>query len=61
MTASEPPPPARCTHCGAPAPADGPPLTWTCSVERGERHYTCGDCARAHLRSIESRLDPAWW
>lgn len=47
---------ARCdtTH-------EGLPLTWTCSVENGLRVYICDACARRHLRSIEGRLDSAWW
>lgn len=47
---------ARCGHF-----AEGLPLTWTCSVENGRRVYFCVACARRHLRSIESRLDSAWW
>jgi hypothetical protein len=30
-------------------------------VENGQRVYFCVACAREHLRSIESRLDSAWW
>ncbi|MFD7475064.1 hypothetical protein ACFV8Z_23610 [Streptomyces sp. NPDC059837] len=48
-----------CARCGA--PADGPPLTWTCSKENGTRHYFCDNCARSNLRAIEGRLDSAWW
>ncbi len=48
-----------CSRCGK--TADNLPVTWTCSVENGSRHYFCDDCARANLRSIESRLDSAWW
>ncbi|MYS21118.1 hypothetical protein GA0115240_12565 [Streptomyces sp. DvalAA-14] len=47
---------ARCGHT-----AEGLPLTWVCSVENGGRLYFCDDCARRHLRSIEARLDSAWW
>ncbi|GAB1327689.1 hypothetical protein [Streptomyces sennicomposti] len=55
-----PPPPAvACARCGD--PADGPPPTWTCSVENGVRRYFCDACSREHLRSIEGRLDSAWW
>ncbi|MEU0670331.1 MULTISPECIES: hypothetical protein [Streptomyces] len=60
------PPPAQpgapnvvCSRCGA--TADSLPVTWTCSVENGGRLYFCDDCARAHLRAIESRLDSSWW
>ncbi|RSS61516.1 hypothetical protein [Streptomyces sp. WAC06614] len=49
-----------CARCGTPAP-EGPPPTWTCSVENGARQYFCVDCARANLRAIEGRLDSSWW
>jgi hypothetical protein len=48
-----------CARCGT--TRDGLPLTWTCSVENGRRVYFCDECARRHLRSIEGRLDSAWW
>ncbi|MFJ3900980.1 hypothetical protein [Streptomyces sp. NPDC090025] len=48
-----------CARCGK--PTQELPLTWTCSVENGTRHYFCDDCARTHLRAIEGRLDSAWW
>jgi len=49
----------RCGRCGH--TAEGLPITWTCSVENGSRVYFCDDCGRKHLRSIEGRLDSAWW
>jgi hypothetical protein len=36
-------------------------LTWTRATERGEVVWTCDRCSRAHLRSIEAKLDQAWW
>ncbi|WP_143659064.1 hypothetical protein [Streptomyces sp. SA15] len=48
-----------CAHCGT--PAEGPPPTWTCSVENGSRQYFCDRCSRENLRAIEGRLDSAWW
>ncbi|MEC3996860.1 hypothetical protein VSR01_26465 [Actinacidiphila sp. DG2A-62] len=48
-----------CGRCGA--THEGLPLTWICSVENGRRVYFCEECARRHLRSIEGRLDSAWW
>ncbi|MER8046534.1 hypothetical protein [Streptomyces sp. NPDC094032] len=48
-----------CARCGR--TARELPLTWTCSVENGTRHYLCEECARAHIRSIEGRLDSSWW
>jgi hypothetical protein len=38
-----------------------PPLSWSSSVLAGLRVWTCPDCARANIRSIEGRLDAAWW
>ncbi|MER5211105.1 hypothetical protein ABT063_11090 [Streptomyces sp. NPDC002838] len=48
-----------CARCGT--PAEGPPPTWTCSVENGSRQYFCDRCSRENLRAIEGRLDSAWW
>ncbi|MFD9425135.1 MULTISPECIES: hypothetical protein [unclassified Streptomyces] len=50
-----------CARCGTAADGETAPPTWICSVENGRRHYLCDDCARTHIRSIESRLDSAWW
>ncbi|MFE0676600.1 hypothetical protein [Streptomyces sp. NPDC058867] len=51
--------PTVCAGCGA--KGEGPPPTWTCSVENGERRYFCDTCSRQNLRAIEGRLDSAWW
>jgi transposase len=48
-----------CACCGT--TQQGLPLTWICSVENGRRVYFCDRCGREHLRSIEGRLDSAWW
>ncbi|MEV6991341.1 hypothetical protein AB0N87_19270 [Streptomyces sp. NPDC093228] len=48
-----------CARCGT--RADGPRLTWTCSVENGVRQYFCDNCARDNIRAIEGRLGSAWW
>ena len=50
-----------CDFCGATAPGDQPPLTWTTSVENGRQKYFCETCSREHLRAIESKLDSEWW
>ncbi|MER5974714.1 hypothetical protein ABT112_34280 [Streptomyces sp. NPDC002055] len=50
-----------CSRCGTEAAGPQPPVTWTCSVENGGRHYFCDDCARDNLRAIEGRLDSSWW
>ncbi|MFE4368812.1 hypothetical protein ACFRMN_11335 [Streptomyces sp. NPDC056835] len=48
-----------CARCGA--KDEGPPVTWSCSVEHGSRQYFCGDCSRVHIRAIEGRLDSDRW
>jgi len=58
-----------CDLCGTPArtssaePGNEPavPLTWTTAVENGRRRVFCAACSREHLRSIEGKLDSAWW
>jgi hypothetical protein len=52
-----------CHFCGR-TPEDDPdelPLTWVTSVENGRTRVFCEQCARQHLRSIESKLDSEWW
>ncbi|MFE3853279.1 hypothetical protein ACFXPN_19350 [Streptomyces griseorubiginosus] len=51
--------PLVCARCGT--RAEGLVPTWTCSVENGVRQYFCDTCSRENLRSIEGRLDSAWW
>lgn len=47
-----------CNSCGTTAES---PLGWTTDVtDRGARHL-CDRCSRENLRSIEGRLDPAYW
>lgn len=36
-------------------------LTWTRGTENGRDVWTCERCSRKHLRSIEGKLDSAWW
>lgn len=50
---------SACQLCGTPVPQA--PITWMC--DRGPRGavWTCPDCARAHLRSIEAKLDQEYW
>jgi hypothetical protein len=36
-------------------------LTWTRGTDRGNVVWTCDRCSRAHLRSIEAKLDQTWW
>ena len=51
-----------CATCGR--VADDPALagvTWTRGTENGCEVWTCDRCSREHLRSIEGKLDSAWW
>lgn len=53
-----------CTSCGAIPPPDQEPaarLTWSRGTDAGLTSWTCDRCSRANLRSIEGKLDPAWW
>ncbi len=53
-----------CAVCGrTPAAADGTQarLTWARGVEHGCAVWTCDRCSREHLRSIEGKLERAWW
>jgi hypothetical protein len=50
-----------CALCGLEAEGEDLPLTWVTSVENGQRLVYCDRCAREHVRSIESKLDNAWW
>ncbi len=54
-------PMTSCALCGADAPADPPPLTWTSATERGRVQWFCDSCSREHLRAMESKLDSEWW
>ena len=62
-TASEPRP--VCATCGTtPVDDDAAALariTWARGVENGRDVWTCDTCSRRHLRSIEGKLDSAWW
>ncbi|WP_030529682.1 hypothetical protein [Phycicoccus jejuensis] len=54
-----------CATCGS-TPADSEAaalarLTWSRGTESGREVWTCAACSRRHLRSIEGKLDSAWW
>ncbi len=50
---------STCAVCGAQVRER--PLTWSLQVgPRGEQ-WLCADCTRDNVRSIEGRLDEAWW
>jgi hypothetical protein len=51
-----------CASCGATATdAARAALTWARGTENGREVWTCERCSREHLRSIEGKLDSAWW
>jgi hypothetical protein len=59
---------ATCSLCGTVAgPGDGDvddgvPLGWMVELDgRRGRVAVCPACAREHVRSIEGKLDQAWW
>jgi hypothetical protein len=54
--------PLVCATCGMTTPAEGDALlTWVRGLEDGRQVWTCEACSRKHLRSIEGKLDSAWW
>ncbi|ADB34345.1 hypothetical protein Kfla_5332 [Kribbella flavida DSM 17836] len=50
-----------CALCGQRAEGGDVPITWMTSVENGRRLVYCDRCARENVRSIEGKLDSAWW
>ncbi|WP_239100606.1 hypothetical protein [Phycicoccus sp. CSK15P-2] len=54
--------PPVCAVCGA-TPEDEvrARIAWTRGTEAGRDVWTCTACSREHLRSIEGKLDSAWW
>lgn len=57
---NHPGPTAQTTECAlCRTTRKSTPLTWVYSVEEGHRYYLCDGCTRAHLHSIECRLDLA--
>lgn len=54
-----------CATCGrVPASAQEAAqarLTWTRGLENARPVWTCDRCSRENLRSIEGKLDSAWW
>jgi DNA-directed RNA polymerase subunit RPC12/RpoP len=51
-----------CATCGATAEdRDAARLSWAMGHEGGRTVWTCADCSRRNLRSIEGKLDSAWW
>jgi hypothetical protein len=53
-----------CSSCGATPPVEeqaAARLTWSRGSEGGRTTWTCERCSRENIRSIEGKLDPAWW
>jgi hypothetical protein len=51
-----------CATCGRMPDDDSDPrLIWVFGIENGRQVWTCNGCSRANLRSIEGKLDSAWW
>jgi len=48
-----------CSVCGT--TVDEVPLTWSMQVSERGQTWVCDRCARDNLRSIEGKLDEAWW
>ncbi|HTN78425.1 MAG TPA: hypothetical protein VMK16_02030 [Acidimicrobiales bacterium] len=51
-----------CVVCGT--VADDPetvPLGWSMSTSERGKEFTCPRCVRENVRSIEAKLDEAWW
>jgi len=54
--------PPVCGTCGRiPEDETGGRLSWVLGVENGRKVWTCDRCSRENLRSIEGKLDSAWW
>jgi hypothetical protein len=51
-----------CETCGLKAEDEAAArLSWAHGVEKRQQVWTCDRCCREHLRSIEGKLDSAWW
>jgi hypothetical protein len=51
-----------CAWCGRmPDDESSARLTWVLGVENGCKVWTCDQCSRDNLRSIEGKLDSPWW
>ncbi len=50
---------STCAVCGL--TEDERPASWSLQVSERGPTWLCDGCTRANLRSIEGRLDEAWW
>jgi hypothetical protein len=54
--------PPVCAWCGRMAEDESAAVvTWVLGVENGCQVWTCDQCSRDNLRSIEGKLDSPWW
>jgi len=53
------PPYETCGACGI--TVDVRPATWSMQVSERGVQWLCDTCTRQNLRSIEGKLDEAWW
>lgn len=51
--------PVTCAVCGT--VVDEVPVTWSSQVSERGTTWLCERCTRDNLRSIEGKLDEAWW
>lgn len=51
---------AYCAVCGKLA-VGGVPATWMMAHSERGLQVLCDECTRENIRSIEGRLDEAWW
>jgi hypothetical protein len=49
-----------CAGCGTTVEGQ-PPVTWSAQTSERGLSWLCERCTRDNLRSIEGRLDEAWW
>ncbi|WP_370893605.1 hypothetical protein [Janibacter sp. GXQ6167] len=51
----------HCAMCGTSTRDPSELLTWVMGSESGRTIWTCAQCSRRHVRSIEAKLDSTWW
>ena len=52
-------PGVACAGCGAASASL--PLGWSTQTSAGGLEHLCDRCTRDNVRSIEAKLDEAWW
>jgi hypothetical protein len=53
-----------CVSCGSMPSADAggaARVEWARGIENGRPVWTCPECSRRNLRSMEGKLDSQWW